>query len=359
MKKRFLALITFFIVSILSLTLGIYSSATADTPVIYKNDTKYSIPNYPAEIIAGEVHVPLSFFLGLDNIQYAYSAEHLSFYLRNKKTGSFFSYSFETDDVLVGTKIENTKFHFANDTVYLPLEYCAGLLDLKLESHRDGRASHVRLVDGTEQLTFKELIELYAKQSENDDPDVITPTDPIAPTEKPVERQLFITVDVSSVGEAERMLDSLSAYKKSATLFFEESVIKENPLLPVRAFVEGHGIGIISNHGEIEEIKRVNLSVYSTLFFNTRLIRTKDEGVVGELEEKGYILCEKGFDYEEHPNTSAKEIARNFYNSTFSNKRTVIRLDTSEKSYNVLKSILSFISDDEYINTQIFDSINK
>ncbi len=346
-KTRLRALALFTVISIVALSLAFITSANGSQPIIYRNDTKYSITEYPVEIVNGVAHLPVSFFIGLKNVRYANSTRPVGFYLTNEKTGRFFSFSADVSSIMVDSELTDISFPIINSTVYLPLEYCAEILSLKIEKKTDGKATRIRVSDGSERLNFDELIELYDPTETPDDPPVITPERPLDPT-PPVERDsraLHLTFNVIGASNIDEILELLDEQDTNATFFFDKDACIKNPSSLVRAFVSGHEIGIYLSDSQAEP-KSVNDAIYSVLNFYTRLCKAKTDT---ELTCESYLAIKSDFDADDWQNESARETARALYNSTFSNHDAVASFPTGEKTVATLKQLFYYLSDDEYI----------
>lgn len=356
-KTRLIILLTFTVAVICALLFSFESIADDTPPVLYRNDTKYTITEYPVEMMESTVYVPVSFFVGLNGIDYEFDRKNSSFYLRNKNTGRFFSFSFNVKGIVVDNTFTSVIFPLMNSTVYLPLEYCADILSLKIEKIHDKGTDRIRLTDGSEKLTFKELVELYDPSAKPDDPSVINPEGPdISNPDLYADRYLYITIESESGDQCEKMLDTLRDWDKKATLFFTPEGIKNAPLTVVRAFAEGHSIGLRCAPEKLEDANRI---LYEALGICTRLLRLPDGCTLSDdeeerLNERGYIVW--GYSKEStDPNQSIWSVARDLYNSTFINDITVLRITDEEYNVKVLTQILYFLSDDKYITTGVID----
>lgn len=363
-SARIKAIVFFTVVVLFAISLAFLSSATGSNPVLYKNDTKYSIAEYPAEIINGTLHVPLSFFIGLENIQYEYGTKPVGFYLRNESTGRFFSYSSESRSIVVDSSLVDIRFPILNSTVYLPLEYCAEILSLKTETKTVDGVERIRLTDGTQRLTFDELIELYDPKEKPDNPSVIEPEKPSDPTDSPTpaDRSLYITFDACPNEYTDDILDIMEKWDTNATLFFDEEGIKAYPKAVIRAFVSGHGIGISVENGTEDELKSANEALYSVLNCYTRICSVNKAVSVENkenIEKMGYVLWSCDIDADDWSSKSANTTAKDIYNSTFKNQTTVVRLSSDEKSDGIADRLLYYVSGDKYITCKVIDPTVK
>jgi|GEM_PF-1447111 len=364
-KARFISLVILFSVLITVLFSSVFTYADKGEPILYRNDTKYSITDYPPETIDGTLHVPVNFFVGLKGIQYVYNTESAGFYLRNETTGRFISFSFNAKEILVDNNIENVIFPISHSTVYMPLEYCADILSLKIEKISDADALRIRMCDGSEKLSFKELIDLYDSNGPQNPPE-ITPEDPNNPTNKPADRSMYITVDSCPNENTKDILKTLDDWGRKATFFFDNEGMKEYPEIVLSAFVKGHGIGIsIKGENYEEDIKEAQKTLYSILNFNTRLIRCETEvnmsdmGMKNKLENMGYTLWPSTFDSFDRTDTKAVTAARKIYNTSFLKSMIVVRFTSSESSAKILNQLLYYMDSDKYITVEVLDPTSK
>lgn len=374
-NKRFWAFLIFLVMSFSALSFSLFSVIAQTSPVLYRNDTKYTINEFPPETSGGVLYVPVSFFVGLSEVQYEFDRDNRSFFLRSTKTGRFFSFSFDSDGIVVDNAFVNVSFPLMNSTVYLPLEYCAEILSLKVEKNNDGGIAKVRLTDGSEKLSFKELIELYDPTT-TDKPPVINPEDPTEPTqpEDTTARYIYITIDSYPDTKTAEMINMLRDWGEKATFFFTSEAIKEEPDVVLNAFSRGHGIGITSSPDEkgvisssITEAKKeldaTNRVLYEVLGFCSRLYRFPPKTVLdaefkGEIDKMGYVIWD--FTIENaSPDEKAWTAAKRIYDSTLDNDITVLRLTSHDYNLKVLTQLLSFIVNDEYITARIIDPTVK
>ncbi|MBE6651521.1 MAG: hypothetical protein E7613_09470 [Ruminococcaceae bacterium] len=366
--KRYIALIIFIIFSAVALSLAFVSSADGSVPIMYRNDTKYNITEYPVEIIDGKVHVPVSFFIGLNGIQYVYASDPAGFYLRNTSTGRFFSFSANADAIIVDSELVNIKFPIANSTVYLPLEYCADILSLSVEKSTHGNEQRIRLTDGTQKLAFDDLIELYDPTEKPSDNPIITPENPsdILPEnpsqpETPLppeqaQRYAYITVDVLNGNDVCDVIDELKNSNTAVTFFFDYDSIASHPECVIKAFVSGHGIGIYLD--ETSEADKTNDILYSVINTKTRLYRTATPLSTKETEvmtKKGYIQRKYDLIADITDEKQPKQIARDLYNGTFKKEHTVISIRSAGNTAEAIHWLIDYINGDDHLEAQIID----
>lgn len=363
--KRYIALTMFCVISLFALSIAFVSSADGNVPVMYRNDTKYSIAEYPVEIIDGKVHVPINFFIGLSGIQYVHASDPAGFYIRNTNTGRYLSFSANSDSIIVDSELVNVNFPIVNATVYLPLEYCAEVLSLSLEKKSDEKAQRIRMTDGTQKLTFEELVELY-------DPTVKPPENPVITPEKPTEqnppeevtppiseqtqRYVYITIDVKGKADASAAIDELRSSGIKATFFFDYDSIASHPKAVIKAFAEGHEIGIYMD--KTSEAKKTNEILYTVLNFNTRLYKTGEqitENEISGMSKKGYIYRKNDITSDTLDTKNPKQAARDLYNGIFKKEHTVIGITMTENTVEILRRLTDYINGDDNAEMMAID----
>lgn len=348
--KRIILLTVFIISAVALAVFSLVSIADGETPVVYRNDTKYTITEYPAEMVNGELHLPVSFFVGLKGIQYEFNRANNSFYLRSESTGRFFSFSFDTDGIVVDNAFVSVSFPILHSTVYLPLDYCAEILSLKVEKVTSGGKNRVRLSDSSAKLDFKSIIELY-DPTEPEGPPVITPDDPDNPIESDTERIIYITIDALEGTDVKKTVDMLRSWGEKATFFFTKEAIVSDPEAVLLANAYGNGIAVISTEEALDETNR---ALYSVLGYFTRILRTEGSPDISALYDRGYIVwgytdimsCENGTPY---------SVATEIYNETFNKDVTVVKLTTDKNDLRALTQLLSYVANDEHIEARVID----
>lgn len=349
--KRIRLAVLFSIIAVVMLCLAFISTASGDRPILYRNDTKYTISDYPAETVDGKLYVPVSFFVGLNNIQYKFSSDPAGFYLRNTVTERYLSFSSNVDSIVVDGTLIDVKFPIMNSTVYMPLDYCAEILSLKVEKRNDGKIKRVRVSDGTQKLDFSELIKLYETTEKPDDPSVIEPERPGDPvvTVPQTDRSIYVTVNGCDE-YTDAVLDVLKSKNTKMTFFFDQEGIQAYPEAVIRCFVAGHSIGVLGDTPE--KVHTANEALSSVLNFKTRLCRITGDITEEEIKKMislGYILWDSNVEVEANDSRTPKNIARYVYNKTFENDVTTVSIGSSDKIAKTVEQIIYYIDGDEYI----------
>ncbi len=356
--KKVTSLSFVFLFLLVTLIAASGSANNSNEYVLYRKDTKFSLEEYPAEMIDGQLYVPSSFFIGLDNIKYEYMPSEKSFYFINTKTGKYFSFSFAISNIIVNGEFTQIKFPAVNSTIYMPLEYCAQVLSLKTETYTEGKVVRVRLNDGSEKLSFIELIELFdpAGRLETTNPDdpnrpsVLPPEiDPPTPvvTEK---KNVYLMLKADDVSGLEEMLDALRAFGERATVFFDKEVIEQLPEEVLHAAVNSNAIAISTDSESAlpitEQIQSTNNSI-ALLSNISSLIYTCDtvQGETDEVKNSRYVLWQPTHKREDYPEQTAQKM----YEDILNEERAAVMISTSKDNLNFLMSLLGYLSNDENI----------
>ena len=358
--KKALRILSLIIILALTLPFVITGSATATEYVLYKNDTKFSFDEYPAINRDGEVYVPSSFFIGFKNIFYEYSPKYESFYFMNRDTGRYFAFSFNTENIIVDGEYTQKSFPIINSTIYVPLDYCAGLLSLNVEYKKVDSVIHVRLCDGEEVLLFDELLALFAP-STPDDPitdDPITPPDHPTPPDTPIDTKLksvYLLLEVSSGDIAKKTSDMLRAFGERATVFFDNGTLLESPLEVYNAITAGCGVGVYASgvgEGFENEIKEANNTLEHIANFSTRfyLADTSSPTLNG-----GYTPCIPMLDFSSYSSTSSS-ITESIYSDVISHTDSTLKIKVSEENFNTLMALVGRFANDELIELKVLNT---
>lgn len=150
-------------------------------PSLFKNDAVFaSYKKYPPVISNGVEYVPLEIFYGLSNIKINFSDDGSNFYIQNKKSNKYISFSI-TDNYAVTEK--NKVYEVSVPTFYgvyyVPLRVTCSAAGVGCNTYNDGenRIYAVKIYTA-EGLSAQELVKMYA-------PSIYSPvTEDVAFTEK-------------------------------------------------------------------------------------------------------------------------------------------------------------------------------
>ncbi len=356
--KKTVRLILLFVIFVITACFVITGSADNTEYALYKNDTKFSFDEYPAINLDGEIHVPSSLFIGFKNVLYEYNPKYESFYFLNKDTGNYFAFSFNTENIIVDGDFTQKSFPIINSTIYVPIDYCAGILSLKVEYKKTDDVTHIRLSDGTESLDFDELLELFA-------PPPVTPDDPITPPDHPTppdtpidtkKKNVYLLVELSDTQMVKKTIDIIRAFGERATLFFTNEALMSNPFEVYNAITGGNSIGICAPQDSVDPvsyIKNANMTLEHIANFSSRFYLANDRAQsIGD----GYIACIPTIDVDDYSDLSSTHITTRIYNDAIAHSDSTVKIKATEKNFNTLMAILGLFANDELVELKVLNT---
>lgn len=134
-------------------------------PSLFKNDTVFaSYKKYPPVISNGVEYVPLEIFYGLSNIKISFSDDGSNFYIQNKKSNKYISFSI-TDNYAVTekNKVYEVSVPMFYGVYYVPLRVTCNGAGVGCNTYNDGenRIYAVKIYTA-EGLSAQELVKMYA-----------------------------------------------------------------------------------------------------------------------------------------------------------------------------------------------------
>ena len=354
MKKA----ITLTLLVCLLMTLSVFfttgSANKTDTYILYKNDSKFDFVEYPAVMLEGELYVPSSFFLGFENVLYEYSEKYQSFYFWNKPTGEYFAYSLNAEGAVINGEYTQKVFPIINSTIYMPLEFCADILSLRLEYYNENNVCHVRLFDTSTSLNFLQIIELFDPIGRLDpiEPDPpVEPEDPKEP-EAPQETETPIVTDKKSVnlmlllteeGYVKEAIDLLNAYGVRATLYFNSNLLLKCPREVYHAEVRGNAVGITASG--YDGLSDTNMLFCHISNYYARLCYLPDASV----DAKGYENTHPEIVAGDYTDMHSWDTAEAIYNEIKSTDKATVLVEARRGNENLLMSLLGLLANDDGI----------
>ncbi len=356
MKKIIAHALLVFVLLSLTVLIMTGSANKTDTYILYKNDTKFDFVEYPAVMLDDDLYVPSSFFLGFENVLYEYSEKHQSFYFWNRPTGEYFAYSLNAKSAVINGEYTQKSFPILNSTIYMPLEFCADMLSLRLEYYYEDNVCHVRLFDTNASLNFLQLIELFDPIGRLDPIEPDPPVEPEEPTEpeRPVEHDPVVT-DLNSIyimlllndrDYVKKAIDLLTAFGERATLYFDSDMLLDSPLEVYNASVHGNAIGLTASSQE--ELSEANLLFCHITNYYTRLCHSDAEGV----ESLGYKNTQPTVNASDYSDMHSWEAAEKIYNEVKSLDGATVLLEANAKNENLLTSLLGLFSNDSTVTLE-------
>ncbi|MBR5459439.1 MAG: hypothetical protein IKV53_01105 [Clostridia bacterium] len=332
------------------------SANKTDTYILYKNDAKFDFAEYPAVVLENELYVPSSFFLGFENVLYEYSEKYQSFYFWNKPTGEYFAYSLTSKGAVINGEYTQKEFPIIHSTIYLPLEFCADILSLRLEYYNEKNVCHVRLYDTNASLDFLQLIELFDPIGRRDpiEPDPpIEPENPVEP-ELPEEHEKPVVTDTKSVylmlmltdDYAKEAIDLLYAFGERATLYFDRDLLLKAPREVYHAEVNGNAVGITAS--SYDELSDTNMLFCHISNYYTRLCYSPDESA----DANGYAMVNPEIVAGDYTDMHSWDTAEAIYNEIKGTDKSTVLIEARRENENLLMSLLGLLANDVSITLE-------
>ena len=244
-----------------------YTNMAQDSaiPSLFRNDSVF--PRYkqhPPVISDGLEYVPLEVFYGLSGVKISFSDDGTNFYIQNKNTNKYISFSVGGEYAVTGTgNVYEAKIHTFYDVHYVPLRLVCSTTGIGCDSYNDGiNKIYVIKVYTAPGLSAQELIKIHApsvydvpSEEENNPP--APPSPPVVnpnegkeqtPVDKPKPevfppRTLYFIFD-GSLENASDTLDTLKNNGVSALVFVTESDMLRYPDIVRRIITDGNTVGV-------------------------------------------------------------------------------------------------------------------
>ena len=189
---------------------------------------------------------------------------------------------------------------------------------------------------------------------------------------------LYLTFDDGPTHNTPAILDILKKYNAKATFFVLEGRITENPDLLKRIIAEGHHVGL---HGvshdvnkiysapsiPLEEMNKANETLYNTIGFKTKLIRTPYGSYPYTSLEQYKILKAANYklwDWTVDPRDgvgtpSIDTMLKHIEKDLKGNEKPIILLHDKKSTVNNLDTILNYLSSRGYSFALIDESMDS
>lgn len=258
------------ILSVFTLFASSVNATPITAPLLYYNDTSWVREDkYPIKIIDDEYYIPLTIFAQLDDTKVRVNNSLNSFVISH--SGLYVSFDATThiatdqSDNLLYIKT----YKFEGNERYVPAKTVCKHLGFGYDTYTSELTGEVaiRVLDGTEELSFRSLLEIFnpdhlktaADVSESILESIADSTEPVstesstpATSETPPSPQtrvlgnriIYITLNDGIGKHTGQILDTLLAYNVKATFFISRDDIFDYPLTLARIITEGHALGI-------------------------------------------------------------------------------------------------------------------
>lgn len=376
------SLFTAFVMIMLSVSLliGRIYAMPLDEPLLFYNDNTWSREDRcPLKIIEGEYYVPLVLFAQLDDTKVRVNNNLNSFVVSH---GDYYVSFDATTGIAIneeGEYLYAVTYTLDYGERYIPAIFACKYLDYGYEvfTNKYSGKTALRITDGSENLSFDELLEKYNPKilseekpvdttsettTAKDSTSVTTKTEQQNPQKILGNRIIYLTIDGGITNYTGAVLDTLSAYGYKATFFIDKDDITDYPLTLARIISDGHKLGIRPNTADvsayadiqsfIKELDETNELLYRVYKTKTRTVRPDAlaynnsslvSGLYSDaLAQKGYVMWNastKKVDGIKESETATDELIE----SIWSNNTLVMDFGSNYATSGVLSGVLSFI----------------
>lgn len=352
-------------------------------PLLYWNDRNWPYEDrQPIEKRLNIYYIPLTIFNQFENYEVRTNSRQKTFIIEYNDGEKFLSFDTTRDFAL---NQDNEQIYIPtyelHDERYVPAqEICRrlGLTFEKLTSAVTGEVA-IRISDGNNEYSFEELVrrkypgffktetvttETTAQTTAAPPPVTNPPTTP-AVTEEPqpvlTDRTIYITIEDSPGEYTGDILGTLEEFGCKATFFVSGKSISENPAMLARIAAGGHAIGLHTmGHNTsgltdadaiLADIEAENELLYGYIKQKSRLWRAPEGSSALKilnakcellLNQAGYIV----WDWNVAATGSTVTRAANaVIKGIWDNETAVIRIVEGKNSAAILRSVLTFISE--------------
>lgn len=274
----------------------VYNTKAGETPPSqFKNDSVfYDDSSYPCIAHNSRLFVPIELFVGLENIEY-FSDDRGGVYLSLNTKVRYVSFDPNSNSGFssVDGVVENIKTVVRQRT-YVDIEYCASVLELRVEQATLNNRLVVRLSDSSVDTDFSDVLEEYVRRSDEEymnPPLVIDPDDPATTNE--IFPMVCHRISVSSINE---LLYGVAF--RGVGFFLSSEELSDDPMLANYIKTGGGSIGIdLSAYTDeliseaMDELQKASELMMLGSRISTRLVLCGDnsEKISAALAEKGYV----------------------------------------------------------------------
>lgn len=340
--------------------------AEESLPSMYVNDEPwYNEAQYTWIKIFLVDYIPISILEKIEGIEITFNK-----YLRNVMISygedKYMTFDIDTSTVYTAKgEVFSASTYLIYGERYIPAKLVCNYLGLRFEMTDNETA--MRISDGTEKMSFNELLLVYnpaLAKTETTAQDTTAPTTgettavsettaPLETAEEIGERTIYFTFSDCPNVYTPEILDILNDYGYKALFFTDEVNIIKNPSVITRMTVEGHIPGIIidpDDHDDENEMREeiiANRFLYYIIKNKTRILGAEDtindEKKLG-FESAGYIISEYNSKMPEDSSVSAKKILEMAKKYIRDNEIVIYRFYSNENTVSALPEILDYIS---------------
>lgn len=379
-----------------------YTNMAQDSaiPSLFRNDSVFpQYKQHPPVITDGLEYVPLEVFYGLSGVKISFSDDGTNFYIQNKNTNKYISFSVGGEYAVTGTgNVYEAKIHTFYDIHYVPLRLVCSTTGIGCDSYNDGiNKIYVIKVYTAPGLSAQELIRIHAPSvydvpSEEDTPPAPPPPPPIVnpdedkeqpPVDKPKPevfppRTLYFFFD-GSLESATDTLDTLRNNGVAALVFVTEQDMLTYPDTVRRIITDGNTVGVkidaepseICKADGLESLCRSAMdTLYEVTKTKSRIITLPEdsEGLYGDADI--YARAEELGLRTVFPNVDGKTDTLSAYAATqgitaavknlertHHTRSALIRLTHTSAGRGAIANLVSFSAANPAVNIALFDEV--
>lgn len=356
------------------------------SPSLYCNDRPWQRgTSNPVEKVFALYYIPASAFAQLsDSCRLLQDSKRSTFIIMNGE--KWISFDLESNFATLPDRTSMyMEVYSLHKDKYVPAKAVCEIIGIKYEELTSPITGEVaiRISDGNETLTFRELLEKRnpgffseitsggtesTAESSGSSSDTSKVNPPTSSEPKPVlgERVIYLTFEDSPGNYTDKILDVLAQYGYEATFFVIGDMAAENPELLSRIVAEGHSIALhtmkhdrsvlIDADAVLADIENENQLLSRIIKQRSHiwrapegsdLIENFDDNIRPALENEGYISWDYNVDVS--PSKNAAAAASDAIKGIWDNKVPVIRFRESKNLPDTLKTVLKFISENSKV----------
>ena len=350
--------------------------------LMYFNDRAWPRSgSQPLEKIYSTLYVPITLFAQLNDVSVLKNEGMQTFIIKHGDYSLSFNYESDfayTQDL----KQMYWRTAYYHGEYYVPVRSVCSYLHIDLEEMTSPVTGEIaiRLTDGSQKKTFKELIlekypaffpeettsetETSADSSTVTDPPVTIPdTDTTEPVRRLEERTIYITIEDSPGKYTADILEVLEDYDRTATFFVIGDNALKSPAMLSQIAAQGHAIGLHTMHhnaAALTDAEAILADIEEENLLLSRLIKQKSHiwrapdgsekllalqaGAALTLRHEGYVIWDYNVNVPTNART-AKAAADTAIKGIWDNEVVILRFAEDDSTAEVLRLVLDFIEE--------------
>lgn len=355
---------------------SLHPAGVEGRPELFINDKPwYNSAKYPIEVIDGVVYVPATAFAELSNIMMNASRDLDVFYIDNTVTGKFISFDRNNEYAFLNNEelVKNIKTYLYGDVIYIPLNFVSSAIGVSVSQYKSTatNTTYYRIYNGTQKLSFEELLKLYKPSALNpsdNTTDTTTPkvTDTTAPdssdesSKEPID-PIFVYLTFDGIPKSDSGIYAILKENGIPAAFFvsKDDMKSDIPGL-IRIYNEGYSIilkdddssDVSDFSGYITYLNDTNRLLSQILKIKSHLVSSSSAfgftaSDMYSLSKSGYVMWNANIDYSDSASGGAT-IFKNIKNDLQNIPNPVISLGTNTKAEDALRRLLEYFNETEY-----------